>query len=53
MLAPAMLWAFMTTHSSAEREPGLFRICSGTEILPMSCKEEALAISDIFDRMDA
>ena len=48
-----MLWVFMTAHSSAVRAPGLFRMCSGTEILPMSCKEEAFAISAIFDRMDA
>lgn len=47
MFAPASLWVFMMSHSSGVSLPGLFKMLSLMDILPMSCSAEALAMRGI------
>lgn len=42
------LWVFMISNSSAVSLPGLLRISSGMEILPMSWRAEALTMTAIW-----
>lgn len=44
---PTAEWVFMMANSSSVKRPGLFRISSGMAILPMSCKLEAIVISEM------